>query len=940
MDEETKRHVLETNEYSDDNLQAALDIRNEAMEKADEDLIVKATLQVFMNYESMEAYEDAVHIVNQVLKDDIVKTHNHMLKLIDKKISLLLKIEDYTAMEKTLKDRKKLVETDEKAYIMQKFYQAVTYEGLKQYNASMRVLKDIPDTLSNTQLTSKYLKMGMLALKTDDETTFEEAIRKVQLFDPKEKNPMIHLLRADVALKNKHYDKAKSHYETFFLRSGLKNRYLDRYLRILTHEGDFDEALRFFNEKEPSVAKMTSIKYKKEFYLAGRELSMRLNNERLRTYCERRIAAYDRTLGEENVFKTDIQPVINATRDVSRFESERELLRIAAHTFCMLIDPVRFAYIRSESDNLIVLQHNKGLLLEQDMDDSDDQAQLYRAIIKTKKKEIVWTSPENTLGVAPIVFAADLSTDGDDRFYCVVVDDNKNGFTQTIDACRMFAGIMQDKRAHYRRYHRQYRQNEILLKFLNEDDIAMLKVIPRGLMVLNKAPSLPFGDQKAVLSVDSFMDWFIKPTYFDALFKDSPHVLRTKDKKTIKLNAVKKDEDAFLFIEDITETTLEKKEERSLTHNNWFLNAPGLGAFQNDFINMKPNFSVVEVSFHIHSKIGLLSDGKQNVKDAINDMFDAVARRHLRGIYANSVNDWIVLLRTTDKRVLKRIKRDIKNHLIDTLGVSVVRIDDAIIRSNQARSDFKNKLPRWQTRMYDSFAPDPEHLALAETVLTNIDEMIETNDVPVEQTSAGSWRGKTVNAWLFQIREDALLAPLQIYDDLIVGQLRKKAFDHAFIQSVISILEKTRDVIPAYLFIPIYQSVSSDAFINADLNRLFRKKVFKETTIVFVLDGRFHDKTDLQAISDSDTDMLWAGQHLIDSYAPPKQKAWFNALDFVLVDENEIDYLFPGDSDDTVYIFSHGKQTLKKSILETHHIAWVSGRFWLKGEDDSDARQK
>ena len=95
----------------------------------------------------LRMHEEAINLLEEELKKDEFQTNEQRTKLYDELIKTLLRTEDFMKLEYVLMQRERfLINPHQK--VMQKFYYAVCYEGLAEYEKAIDSLKSIKDNIS------------------------------------------------------------------------------------------------------------------------------------------------------------------------------------------------------------------------------------------------------------------------------------------------------------------------------------------------------------------------------------------------------------------------------------------------------------------------------------------------------------------------------------------------------------------------------------------------------------------------------------------------------------------------------------------------------------------------------------------------------------------------------------------------------------------------
>lgn len=225
-------------------------INLESLEKIkaikDFDGAFNALLLVLNELEKTANYKTIIEVIED--NKDLALKEEQKLSLINKKISALLKLEEYNLLLDALnyKEGLKIDNDTEKANIY--FYKSIAYEALDEDALAIESLNKIVDNISRYALTNKYLKLAILYLKLGEKEEAKEAYDYASQIDYSHKNDMFSLVESDLYFANEKYGQSLDSFQSFFLKSTNKYKYLDRYILINIKLNRLDEAYKFYKK--------------------------------------------------------------------------------------------------------------------------------------------------------------------------------------------------------------------------------------------------------------------------------------------------------------------------------------------------------------------------------------------------------------------------------------------------------------------------------------------------------------------------------------------------------------------------------------------------------------------------------------------------------------------------------------------------------------------
>ncbi|MDP3130696.1 MAG: hypothetical protein Q8N15_05100, partial [Bacillota bacterium] len=291
--------------------------------------------------------------------------------IVDKLVQLLLKTEDFAQLETVLEYRSRFVANVPSQAMMQQFYLSVCYEGLRKYDLAIKSLVQVADNISSANLVSKYLKLAMLYLRTQDLGAAKNAYDHAAVFDKAKKNEMFYLVESDILFAEGRTLNALKAYQDFFLRSKSKIRYLDRYITINARLGNYEEAWRFYKEYEKKASTNVSKIYRLELFEAGLAVAEALRKyedaaliqEKILQLAEKEPEIIDSFDGVKALLEAANRiPAEGDRRDVV-LETFRSLFKVAELPKLMFVSPA--------PDGVLVETFTKGLLMDRTIASAD-----------------------------------------------------------------------------------------------------------------------------------------------------------------------------------------------------------------------------------------------------------------------------------------------------------------------------------------------------------------------------------------------------------------------------------------------------------------------------------------------------------------------------------------------------------------------------------------
>ncbi|MGD9910092.1 MAG: tetratricopeptide repeat protein, partial [Candidatus Izemoplasmatales bacterium] len=427
--------LIQNETRNEENLFHVLELY-EQVSKEDALLYFDISMYLVDYYLEQDDFSSAIKTCEDFLKEDLSLEYKKQLLIIDKFIAVLLKIEDFHKLEEVLHIRLRYSSEDKQANMMQYFYLAVCYEGLHRYHDAIQVLNTIPDTLSNNNLVSKYLKLAMLTLRVSQPNDALDFYNKAVLFDPKRKNTMFYLVDSDILYAQGEYKKSLDSFQDFFLKSKTNHRYLDRFIIISLALEHYQEAYHFYKEYEPRVRQSISKSYQLQFYEATLEMFKRMNmtNEFLEiqdriNYLNNHEQSIINQFGLVETFYTELSKIKD-------FEKTRDLYLHASRAFHQAYEPKSFHFFEISDESFLLYTFRKHLLIEKKI--KKDTSNTFLEILRnqTTRIEIYHPSsfnlyedlPDPIFMNAELVICIKLNMVFDYPSFCFITLDNPTEF--------------------------------------------------------------------------------------------------------------------------------------------------------------------------------------------------------------------------------------------------------------------------------------------------------------------------------------------------------------------------------------------------------------------------------------------------------------------------------------------------------------------------------
>jgi len=690
------------------------------------------TLFKFINFLIEDKqYDLVIKTLEDVINDNTIKSLESRLKVIDKLISILLKIEDFVKL-KSLLDHRASFLTKETDLIMQKFYYAVCYEGLENYHEAIKVLLEISDNISNQNLVNKYLKLSMLNLKIAD---FENANKYYNLaakFDKNMKNPTFLLAYCDLMIFKKDYFKALEIYEEYFIKTKNRYRYLDRYLNINIELNRLSEAYSFYERHKEIMKRVLSKQSRLQFYKSAVKLMRRLKNYHEEAELIKLIDEIDNSFVQLN---NSYDFIINMIKDnySKSFRRERDII----YGFFNYINKAKLfsklVFVHLDDDKVKLHHYVKGLLLEKNLEDDYLVSGIYKDLKELKHLSVYGEEKLYEMNSDPFkseetkyVYLSCL----EDFKYLVFYVDTDN-FYETKKLFDFVTAIMQKMLVDYQKIGFNESVLTNVIKISDSKGEALILLKENILYLLNNSAKLLLEESRDYLSIDDFQARLVKNVYVDELVNQSELKIRYQGKtlKNINLKIFKDDLDLYILAEE------EKQEKALIKYKSY--NLIKEETFLEDACIILFNLR----NYHEY----LQGYNYQKYQDLLNEIFFNLrtnARNYFKNIYIEGMDNLYLTLSTKDKRIIKRITDALLNEFrlkVDIRG-SILNVKDRIVRKDLEDLKYLNALTNLEYKiLYDNknFRHNKE---VFKTISLNVEKLLAEKTLRLAYQPVVNWR--------------------------------------------------------------------------------------------------------------------------------------------------------------------------------------------------------
>ncbi|MDD3864761.1 MAG: tetratricopeptide repeat protein [Candidatus Izemoplasmatales bacterium] len=652
-------------------------LQKEALVAKDLEIYLKTTLLLMETLIFLQLFDEAIIVLQDALKTNMFEDYKVIVALTDKLIGLLLKTEDFQALESVLRYRERFIIDNPTQNVMQKFYQSVCYEGLKQYQEAIETLESIDDSISNSKLVSKYLKLAMLYQKKDRFVDARSAYDHALIFDKNKKNEIFYLVESDLLFAEMNYEESLKKFQEFFLKTTIKNRYLDRYIYINIALGNYEEAWKFYTEYNTKINLSVSKNYRYSFYQAGYALAKTMNKyEEAAVIKEKLLSVYNDNLIIIDAFD-GIRALFSAAQKKNVFAKKRDIIMDGFRILASVVELPGLFFILPELGQVTIYTYRKGLLLEKTDSVVALSTTIFGKIIDNSHDYALFSTDELSI-LDPIGMDTVFNYDAviSVQSFKVTIDISSHGFIVAfLDKNLHFdylnkllyttKAIMESRFSFFSQTNYAKSESKAMMDLFSQNQCGLAKIVNGNVILMNKRIKAILDTDNDTLSYESFQSRFPEESklYIDRLITKEkwnfPIVSFQNQQKQLEIHVLTDDLIIYLVIEDVTSESEILSSLKNKAYHCFRYDLANMHQYSNDYQNIVSPSTIILIKM---INADALADRYSHddiifIKKHAHASLRKAAIAKLVGLYLSEDGCLMAILSTSDKRVIERIFR-------------------------------------------------------------------------------------------------------------------------------------------------------------------------------------------------------------------------------------------------------------------------------------------
>ncbi len=870
-------------------------------------------------------YDLIISTLEEAINEDIIQERSNRLKLVNKLVTVLLKIEDFLKLKQALDQRYDLL-TKESEFVMQKFYYAVCHEGLDDFQEAIHVLEDIPDNISNQNLVNKYLKLAMLNLKIDNLEAARNHLQRAKKFDPKMTNPIFLLAECDLFYAEKSVLKALDKYQDYLIKTKNKYRYLDRYINLNIEINNLAEAYSFYQLHLKTMEKVLSKQSRLLFYRASIRLLKTLKNEKELAYITSLMQEIEHSLTPiNNVYDFTINYLENSFN--KSFLKERDIIH---HQFSELAKTQLFeklVYVKIIDEKVKLLHYTKGLLLEKELLDPYLTNNVYFEIRANSYKnvydsETIW-SVNNDLYLSDntaYIFVAKLR----DFEYVVAYTSETKQFYNVKKLFDMNQILLKKHLSSFSKYGFNHNIIHNLYQIMDSLDYGVFLLKENTLHLLNPYAKKLLETNNDYLSFEDFQANLVKNIYVDQLIIEKNFEVKYQSKKikTIKFTVFQDEMDLYLLASEskkIYEANKKFKDFNELVDKELVEEGSLI------LINIR-NYHEVIHGYNYNRYLDVLESIYQVIREN--------ARNHFDSLFQEGMDNLYLLLKTKDKRVIKRITESIQDQLHQDVDIRIssINLKDKVKSNDLADLKFLNSLTQKELKYLEDNKNYRFNKEVSKTILKNAERMLKENNVRLTYEPIVNWQTNTYKYLYVDVLEKKILGNKDSLKRVIRANNLEIAWNNLLLNQLAKEIKQTN--FQGVFVMDLAMKTYLDKLEMQKIQKKLNGKGFNKVRMKFLIDYQEFKEYNTE-LTDSNNNIVFANLFSNFKFQDIKN---LNFVDSVIVTHQELensysDYFLNVLNDFSVeIIYNHGTQNLTKSFLSNKAFILVMGEAYGKYE--------
>lgn len=627
--------------------------------------IFESLISAISLFEKEYDYVSIVEVIDENISS--INDAKYKTEIINKKINALLKLEDYNELLKTLTEKEAIKELDQTQKTNILFYKAIAYEALDETDLSIESLEAILDNIPKYSLINKYLKLSMLYLKVSKIDKAKEAYDYASLVDHSHSNDMFYLVESDLYYKSSKYLDALESFESFFLRSNNRYKYLDRYILINIALKRYDDAYKFYMNyiDKPSLRLSSGNRYQflKSVALLFEKMGKEKELDEIKCELERIKPIYFKRIENDNLSIIDTITQ-NMTLPLTKYDKRKNI----ANKFFKLLNKIEkntLVFIEYYIDGYKYSKFNNTQLKEKEILKVDvidkslvdyfdlNEDKILNYYYNDKLEKVEEKVKCYFIGNEYIKYG----------FFMVSYDENYDYIYKVLKNSLFELFLRLDsictKNDDYNN----------LLMLLENENTGLIKINNNFVEFKDSYSKKLFNSKLDVMKTEDFSSIFFDEfdiPYLEKVKKKSLRIINDLETKYIEFKSTLIDDNLYALVSDVTL----KKERKERLENFYYYSDTSFyneNSLKKDIDIKSSSYAIIGLYIPIVEEMDTFDLKNKKLKE-LSKYFDSI-QKELK-IYMVSLNHFIIMHDSIDKRTLESLYRKIKENIQSLYRIS------------------------------------------------------------------------------------------------------------------------------------------------------------------------------------------------------------------------------------------------------------------------------
>ena len=638
----------EIKESFDEQAMSFMEKLEEAKNKGNKEALSNSLLLALDFFLNHSEYKTLLSLIDEFYDDSFKKETK--IEILTYKSTAFIRLEDYNGALDVLKEKENLGLEDRNDIANTRFYESIAYEALDEIELAIDALERLEDNIKRRMLINKYLKLALLYNQVGRLDKARDAYRYASQVDNNRMNDMFPLVESDLYYSSGKYFEALDSFQTFFMRSSNKYKYLDRYIDIEIKLNNLGDAYNFYKKFKDKDGIRLSKQNRYRFYKSASKLLELLgkNDELLELKAEMENTKPVYHLKAEREKDELIGSIVSyQSRPLSKYDSNKN---VVFHFFKLLenVKEGKLFYIEKVESNFVISEYLKTRMRDVKIALEDAKEKGLIDYLTLREDKELFEFPDYSLNLIKSHYLAISLNDEYNDFGFIVIEGVLDKGVLNVFKNALFSTLVR-----LDAIKKSSESKDLLYKSLDSMEIGFIEYMGDMIVLHNDVAKKLLKTKSETVTFDYFNQASESENMFSSSFKDGKsRVERFKfDDSSILLEftPVLVDGIVYAYVKDVSDTYPKEAEKSE------FLNRSSLSFYNSNFLKKRVE-ELNESYLLIGLDIEIIENGDS--MDKRNTKLDGLYRYLSQASPKNELfylgeNHFLILSLNTDRRVIE-----------------------------------------------------------------------------------------------------------------------------------------------------------------------------------------------------------------------------------------------------------------------------------------------